>query len=377
MNNDRHNGNSQKLAILYERLSREDGDKTESDSIANQRQLLEDFANKNGFRPCLHISDDGYSGTNWLRPGWQDLIARIEAGEVSLLLVKDSTRIGRDYIRVGAFREMLRENNVRLICVNENTDSDDGDDDFAPFKDIISEWHARDTSIKIKSTIRTNGEKGKRLTNAPIYGYRADPEDKTKWVLDAESSEVVRRIFQMTIEGTGPQTIAKKLAAEKVERPSYYQTVRGIVDKKYLGGEEVMYDWNTKTITDIIAKQEYMGHTVNFRTSKKSYKDRRRTKHAPEEWLIFENTTPESWTAKHGASRRSAAKQSAAQARNCKAKPTRSRASCSAMTAGAKCTTTGKRKPGRCITTSKSGNGIPAPPATHITARHIATTQAV
>ena len=292
MNNDRQLGNPQGIFILYERLSREDGDKSESDSIANQRQLLEDHAVKNGFTPYLHISDDGYSGTNWNRPGWRDLISRIEAGEVSALLVKDSSRIGRDYIRVGAFREFFRDKNVRLICVNEGMDSDKGDDDFAPFKDIISEWHARDTSIKIKSVIKTKGEKGKRLTNAPIYGYRLDPEDKTKWVIDEESAVIVRRIFHMTIEGIGPHSLAKKLAAEKIERPSYYQTKRGIVDKKYLGGEEVMYDWNTKTITDIIAKQEYVGDTINFRTSKKSYKDRRRTKHAPEDWLIFENTHP-------------------------------------------------------------------------------------
>lgn len=292
MNNDRQQGNTQKLAILYERLSREDGDKSESDSIANQRALLEKHAAQNGFEPYLHLSDDGYSGTNWDRPGWRELTARIEAGEVSALLVKDSSRIGRDYIRVGAFREFLRERNVRLICVNEGTDSEKSDDDFAPFKDIISEWHARDTSIKIKSTIKTNGEKGKRLTNAPIYGYKADPQDKTQWVIDDEAAAVVRRIFQMTIEGIGPFAIAQKLAAEKTERPSYYLTKRGIVDKKRFGGDEVMYDWNTKTVSDIIAKQEYMGHTVNFRTYKKSYKDKRRVKRASDEWLVFENTHP-------------------------------------------------------------------------------------
>ena len=141
--NNRQSGtpDHEKLVILYERLSRDDGDKAESDSIANQRILLSDYADRNGFTPYIHISDDGYSGTNWNRPGWQEIMARIEANEVSALIVKDSSRIGRDYIRVGALREMFREKNIRLIAVNDNFDSNNGDDDFTPFRDIMSEWY--------------------------------------------------------------------------------------------------------------------------------------------------------------------------------------------------------------------------------------------
>ena len=294
MNSNRQSGTPDKalLTILYERLSRDDGDKAESDSIAHQRELLEGYAEKNGFKPYLHISDDGYSGTNWSRPGWQDVIARIEAGEALALIVKDSTRIGRDYIRVGAFREFFKENNVRLIALNDNFDSDRGDDDFTPFRDVMSEWYARDASRKIKSVIKTNGEKGKRLTNAPIYGYKLDPNDKTKWVIDDDAAVIVRRIFRMTIEGIGPHTIAGTLAAEKVERSSYYLTKRGIVDYNRFSAEETKYDWNTKTISDMLAKPEYKGATVNFRTAKDSYKNKRRSKAPKEDWLIFEDTHP-------------------------------------------------------------------------------------
>ena len=294
MNSNRQSGTPDKLklTILYERLSRDDGDKAESDSIAHQRELLEGFAVKNGFTPYIHVSDDGYSGTNWNRPGWQDIIARIEAGEVLAIIVKDSTRIGRDYIRVGSFREFIKERNVRLIAVNDNFDSNDGDDDFTPFRDVLSEWYARDTSRKIKSVIKTNGEKGKRLTNAPIYGFRLDPDDKTRWIIDEDAALIVRRIFQMTIEGTGPHTIAKTLAAEKIERSSYYLTKRGIVDYGRYSAEETKYDWNTKTISDMIAKPEYKGATVNFRTAKESFKSKRRTKADKEDWLIFEDTHP-------------------------------------------------------------------------------------
>ena len=294
MNNNRQSVNptTQKVNILYERLSRDDGDKAESDSIVHQRVLLEEYATRNNFIPFIHVSDDGYSGTNWNRPGWQEIIAKIESDEVSSLIVKDSSRIGRDYIRVGSYREMFREKGIRLIAVNDGFDSDRGDDDFTPFRDILSEWYAKDTSRKIKSVIKANGEKGKRLTNVPIYGYRLDPDDKTKWIIDDEAAEIVRRIYRMTIEGMGVQQIAKALATEKIERTSYYMTKRGFVNYTKYSGEETKYDWNTKTIADLIAKQEYMGHTVNFRTNKESYKDRRRNKSPQDEWRIFENTHP-------------------------------------------------------------------------------------
>ncbi|MCL1795229.1 MAG: recombinase family protein, partial [Oscillospiraceae bacterium] len=173
-----------KTTILYERLSVEDDRDTESNSILNQRALLEEYAERNGLTPYIHVSDDGYSGTNWNRPGWQELMAKIEAGEVANLLVKDSSRIGRDHLRVGLFRETCFEKNVRLIAVNDGLDSAKGTDDFTPFRDIMAEWYAQDCSRKVKSAFQAKGKKGIPISGKPPYGYKKDSSDKTKWVVD-------------------------------------------------------------------------------------------------------------------------------------------------------------------------------------------------
>ncbi len=181
---------NQRAVILYERLSRDDDLQGPSNSILNQRQLLEEYAQRNGLVPFLHIQDDGYSGTNWNRPGWQELIA-------------DSSRLGRDYLRVGLYRELFREKGVRLIAVNDNYDSDRGEDDFTPFREIMAEWYARDTSKKIKSVIAAKGRSGKPLSCSPPYGYMKDPADKHHWIVDPEAAAVVKRIFSMTLDGMG------------------------------------------------------------------------------------------------------------------------------------------------------------------------------
>ncbi len=293
MNTRQPNPNTPKLTALYERLSRDDELQGPSNSIVNQRELLEDYAKKNGFTNLAHFSDDGYSGTNFDRPDWQRLIAEIEAGNVGTVIVKDVSRVGRDYIHVGLYTDiMFREKRIRFIAINNGIDSANGDNEFAPFLNIMSEWYARDASRKIKSAVKMKGNGGKRLTNMPIYGYRLDPADKTKWIVEDEAAAVVRRIFRMTIEGVGPHMIAKTLATEQVERPSYYMTKRGIVNYTRNAGEDAKYDWNTKSVCDIIGKLEYTGATVNFRTGKESYKDRRRTKNPREEWKVFENTHP-------------------------------------------------------------------------------------
>lgn len=280
------------MTALYERLSRDDELQGDSNSIRNQKAMLSDYAAKQGFGNIVHFTDDGISGTRFDRPGYLAMMDEVEAGNVSILIIKDMSRLGRDYLRVGLCMETLREHGVRLIAINDAVDTARGDDDFTPFRNILAEWYARDTSRKIKSVMQAKGNEGKRLVNMPIYGFRLDPDDKSKWMIDEEAAETVRRIFRMTIECKGPTVIAKTLAAEKIERPSYYLTARGIVNYSFHGGEETKLDWNTKTITDIIAKREYAGHTVNFKTSKDSYKSKRRAKTPEDEQKIFENTHP-------------------------------------------------------------------------------------
>lgn len=281
---------NQRAVILYERLSRDDDLQGPSNSILNQRQLLEEYAQRNGLVPFLHIQDDGYSGTNWNRPGWQELIAKVEAGEVACICIKDSSRLGRDYLRVGLYRELFREKGVRLIAVNDNYDSDRGEDDFTPFREIMAEWYARDTSKKIKSVIAAKGRSGKPLSCSPPYGYMKDPADKHHWIVDPEAAAVVKRIFSMTLDGMGIYHVAGALAADKIERPSYYLGSRGRGRFKNDYDREQPYTWTDATIAYILRRPEYCGHTVNFRTSSQNFKSKKRKHNAPEDWVIFENT---------------------------------------------------------------------------------------
>jgi len=280
------------ITALYERLSREDGEDGISNSITNQKALLEDYAKKNGFTNIRHFADDGWSGTNFDRPAWQELIAEVKAGNVDILILKDMTRFGRDHVQVGIYMETFRQNNVRFIAIGNSIDSIQPDTlEFAPFINIMSEWVARDTSRKIKTAIATKGNSGKRTSNNAIYGYTKDPNDKTKWIIDEEAAAIVRRVFQMTIEGIGPFRIARQLTTEKVYCPSYHLQQRGqgttktkVIDNPYL--------WSSSTVGAFIAKPEYMGDTVNFRSYKDSYKDRRPMKTPDDELVIFEDTHP-------------------------------------------------------------------------------------
>jgi DNA invertase Pin-like site-specific DNA recombinase len=261
-----------------------------SNSILNQRQLLEEYAENHGLTPYVHICDDGWSGTRWDRPGWQELIAKVEADEVSCVCIKDSSRLGRDYLRVGLYRELFREKGVRLIAVNDNYDSERGEDDFTPFREIMAEWYARDTSKKIKSVIAAKGKSGKPTSSQPPYGFVKDPNDKSKWLIDPEAAAVVKRIFDMTVDGMGIYHIAGTLAAEKIERPSHYLGSRGIGRHKNDYDREQPYAWGDATIAKILRTPEYVGHTVNFRTTSQNFKSKKRQKNAPEDWVIFENT---------------------------------------------------------------------------------------
>ena len=280
-----------KITALYSRLSRDDDAQGDSNSIKHQKAMLEDYAAKNGFKNAVHFSDDGYSGGTFERPDWKRLVDEIDAGNVETVLTKDLSRIGRDYLQTGFYTEVhFREKGVRFIAIANNIDSANRDSgEFAPFLNIMSEWYIRDCSRKVKNVLRANGLAGKRLTPSPIYGYQLDPNDKTKWVIDEEPAAIVRRIFQMTIDGKGPTDIARIFCKEKIVRPMHYLDSHGI-SKNQRVQPELTYSWNGGSVAAIIAKPEYKGNTVNFRTSKESYKDKRARKTSPDEWVIFENT---------------------------------------------------------------------------------------
>jgi hypothetical protein len=282
---------SVKITALYERLSRDDELQGESNSITNQKKILEDYAVKNGFTNLSHFTDDGISGTTFDRKGWNAMLAEIEAGNVTTVICKDLSRIGRDYLKVGFYTEvMFREKGVRFIAVSNNIDSANREStEFAPFLNIMAEWYARDTSRKLKTVFNAKGNSGKHLTSAALYGYRKSPDDKNQWLIDEEAAAVVRRIFRMTIDGIGPYQIAKILTDEKVMCPSVYIALRD-------GGTytpanvSTPFKWNYVTVEGIISKAEYMGDTVNFRFYKESYKDRQTKSNPKEAWAVFKGT---------------------------------------------------------------------------------------
>ena len=282
----------EKITALYERLSCDDDLAGDSNSVINQKKYLEGYAADHGYRNCVHYTDDGWSGGNFERPAWKRLIADVEAGKVALVLTKDMSRIGRDYLQTGFYTEIVfKQHDVRFIAIGNGIDSSDpGSSEFAPFVNIMSEWYLRDLSRKQRTAIRVKGESGKPTTNCAIYGYRKDPNDKYHWLIDEEAAAIVRRIFQLTIEGHGPYEIATMLCEEKIETPATYFAGQGRGVWKSKEDIPRPYSWNGFAVGQILSKPEYMGHTVNFRTHKESYKDKRAVVHSPEDWLIFENT---------------------------------------------------------------------------------------
>ncbi len=280
---------SQKITALYERLSHDDEMQGESNSISNQKALLEAYAEKNGFTGICHFTDDGISGTTFDRPGLQALIAEVEQGNIGTVIVKDNSRIGRNYILTGNFRELLRQNNVGLIAVNEGTDTGSGmEDDFLPFRDVINEYYAKDISKKIRSTFKSKGESGKHVASSPPYGYIKDPKDKNRWIVDEEAAEVVIRAFRLTLEGKGQYQICKIFEEEKIETPAMHQKKQGI---GLWQNREIKYPyrWGSSCIADMLSKPEYLGHTVNFKT-RKHFKDKKSYYVDRSEWQIFKNT---------------------------------------------------------------------------------------
>jgi DNA invertase Pin-like site-specific DNA recombinase len=282
----------QKITILYARLSRDDEQQGTSNSILNQQQQLEEYAKANKLTPYIFLSDDGYSGTNWNRPAWQELMAKVDADEVGCICIKDSSRMGRDYLRVGLYREMFREKGVRLIAINDNVDTQKGDDDFTPFREIMAEWYARDTSKKIKSVLHAKAKSGKPTSNTPPYGYMKDPADKYKWIIDEPAAEVVRRIFQLAMDGLGVFQIGRVLTEEKVERPAYYAGKNGKGPRRNDYQNASPYLWNNSTIAKILRTLEYCGHLANLKTETTDFKSGAFVEKPQEEWLIFENHHP-------------------------------------------------------------------------------------
>ena len=286
-----------KITALYERLSRDDDLTGESNSIINQKKYLEDYARRNGFGNIRHFTDDGFSGVNFNRPGFQALIKEVEAGNVATIIVKDMSRLGRNYLQVGFYTEVLfPQKDVRFLAINNSIDSDNAsDNDFAPFLNIMNEWYAKDTSKKIRAVMKVKGNAGEHLTTSAPYGYMKDPEDSKHWIPDREAADVVYEIGLYVMDGFGPSQIARKLRERKILTPAAYYESKGIPCNVKKQGDP--YGWDNTTIAGIMDRwREYLGHTVNFKTTKKSYKSKKKIKNPESEWVIFENTHEPIWT---------------------------------------------------------------------------------
>lgn len=282
----------EKNTALYERLSRDDEIAGDSNSIRNQKSYLESYAAEHGFSNCVHYTDDGWSGGNFERPSWKRLIADIEAGKIGTVIAKDMSRIGREYLQTGFYTEVFfRKHGVRFIAIGNGIDSNDqSTGEFAPILNVMNEFYLKDCSKKIKAAYQVRAKAGKRVANNAIYGYKKDPQDKHQWLIDEEAAAVVKRIYQMAVNGDGPAVIARKLREDHIEKPSVYLAKRGCGTKQKDADMSRPYDWSCTTVADMIEKPEYMGHTVNFRNYKESYKDKRVLKHSPDEWMVIENT---------------------------------------------------------------------------------------
>lgn len=282
------NKNQIGITALYCRLSRDDGTESESNSIGNQKKLLSQKAKEMGLTDTKYYVDDGYTGTNFNRPGFQQLIDDIEIGLVSAVMVKDLSRLGRDYVSVGNYTDSyFPEHNIRFIAVNDAIDSDEGESEIAPFKNILNEMYARDISKKIRSSHRLRGSMGEPLSQPP-YGYMKSPENKKKWIIDPEAATVVKSIFKMCLDGKGNETIARELQENEVLIPMSYWRSKGL----NRGGKKTQtnpYKWCKTTVQKILSQQEYCGDIINFKTYSKSFKNKTRYENSKENWAVFKN----------------------------------------------------------------------------------------
>lgn len=280
-----------KITALYCRLSRDDELQGDSNSIINQKKILMQYADDHGFRNIEFFIDDGISGTTFDRPGFIRMIEQVEAGNVSAVIVKDMSRLGRDYLKVGYYTEILFPNSdVRFIAVNDGVDSSSGDNDFTPFRNIMNEWYAKDSSKKVTAVMRSKGKAGEYLTNTPPFGYLKDPDNPKKWIVDEEAVVVVRKIFDLCIAGLGPTRIATRLRQEKVPTIAAHVLAHG--RKANHTPPSDPYRWDDSSVEGILGRFEYLGHMVNFKTHRKSFKNKKRIANVETEKVIFEYTHP-------------------------------------------------------------------------------------
>ena len=281
---------SDKITALYCRLSRDDDQQGDSNSIVNQKAFLAKYAKEQGFRNIEYFVDDGYSGANFQRPDWQRMMALVDEGKIGIVIAKDMSRIGRNYLEVGMYTEItFPQNNVRFIAVNSGVDSaNQSDNEFAPFLNIINEFYVKDGSKKVRASLKLKGESGEHLTTIPPYGYVKDADNPEQWIVDDEAAQVVKRIFALCMDGNGPTQIARILKEEKVLTPTVYQDQKGQAVRCALPDNP--YGWNGSTVSAILDRMEYCGHTVNFKTHRQSYKIKKTIENPPEQWKIFHNT---------------------------------------------------------------------------------------
>ena len=277
------------VTALYCRLSCDDDNEGESLSIENQKKLLTQYADEKGFFNTRFYVDDGISGTTFERDGFKTMLNDVQNGEVKTVIVKDMSRFGRDYIQVGMYTEILfPQNNVRFIAINDSYDSANGDNDFIPFKNIMNEWYAKDTSKKIKAVNRAKARAGEHLTSNVPYGYIKNPDNPKQWIIDEEAAEVVREIFQLYLQGMNTNQISVSLSSRQILVPTAYKSIHGIVNRKFT--DETKFLWNGGTITRILENGAYVGNTVNGKSMRKSFKIKKRINVSQEEWQIVPNT---------------------------------------------------------------------------------------
>lgn len=278
-----------KITALYCRLSQDDGREGESNSIVNQKAMLKEYALKNHFKNIRYFVDDGYSGTTFDRPSFKEMESLIENGEVGIVIVKDMSRLGRNYLQVGMYTDVVfPDNNVRFIAINDNVDSSvQTEFDMTPIRNFCNELYARDTAKKIKATMKMKGERGEHLSSIPPFGYMKNPKNTKEWIIDEDAAETVRYIFRLCENGLGPMQISKRLETEKILKPSAYNAKKS---NKPLPVNP--YKWAHKSIAQILDKIEYIGHTENFKTVSKNYRSKKRVYQPREERLLFENTHP-------------------------------------------------------------------------------------
>ena len=279
-----------KITALYCRLSRDDEQDGLSGSIKNQEVILEKYAQENGFKNTRVFIDDGWSGTNFARPAFTEIMELAEKGLIGTLIVKDHSRLGRNRLIVGQLLEEGFDSlGVRYIAIMDNIDTAKGISDLVPMQDLFNEWHAKNTSQKVRNVFKSKGMSGAPLTTNPPYGYLKDPENKNGWIVDEEAAKTVRQIFAWCVDGLGPTQIAKRLKAAKVPTPTEHW---GNIGRNCSKPPAIPYNWCSATVADILSKQEYCGDTINFRSTTKSFKNKKKIDRPPEEWQIFKNTHP-------------------------------------------------------------------------------------